>query len=126
MPKHVLIVLSNCFEGTDDTFNTWYTNTHLADVIGVPGFSAAQRYRLSSSQLGEGPLPYQYLAVYEVDADDVNVPRDGLTNAAANGVSMYIDPSIDRDRTVAWFYTPITERVTGEPEKELVAPQAGA
>ena len=112
MAKHVLVVLSNCHEGTDDTFNKWYTETHLHDVISVPGFSAAQRFKLSETQMGEGPLPYQYLAMYEVESDDVNVPKDGLAKAAAGGASMYIDPSIDRDRTVAWFYTPITERVT--------------
>ena len=112
MAKHILVVLSNCREGTDEAFNSWYTNTHLHDVIAVPGFSAAQRYRLSDSQLSAGDLPYQYLAVYEVDAEDVNVPKEGLASAAAGGASMYIDPSIDRDRTVAWFYTPITDRVT--------------
>jgi hypothetical protein len=26
---------------------------------------------------------------------------------------MVIDESLDRDRTVAWFYTPITEKVGG-------------
>ena len=112
MAKHVLVVLSNCHEGTDDAFNSWYTNTHLRDVINVPGFSAAQRFRVSGTQMGDGPMPYQYLAVYEVDAEDVNVPKDGLAQAAAGGASMYIDPSIDRERTVAWFYTPITDRVT--------------
>jgi hypothetical protein len=110
--KHVLVVLSNCYEGTDDAFNSWYTNTHLPDVIKVPGFSAAQRFRLSDAQLSE-ELPYKYLAVYEVDSDDINVPKEGLGVAANNPESMYIDPSLDRDRTVAWFYTPITGMVTG-------------
>ena len=112
MSKHILVVLSNCHEGTDDAFNKWYTNTHLPDVVKVPGFSAAQRYRVSDTQMSEGPLPYQYLAVYEVESDDVNLPKEGLAKAAAEGASMYIDPSLDRDKTVAWFYTPVAGRVS--------------
>ena len=42
-----------------------------------------------------------------------SVRKDGLGAAAENPASMYIDPSLDRDRTVAWFYTPITGVVTG-------------
>lgn len=114
MAKHILVVLSNCSEGTDDAFNNWYTNTHLPDVIRVPGFSAAQRFRISDTQMaGDGDTPYKYLAIYEVDADEVTVPRDGLRETSANPGAMYIDPSLDAGRTVAWFYSPITGRVTG-------------
>jgi hypothetical protein len=109
MAKHVLVVLSNALEGTDDVFNDWYTNTHLPDVIKVKGFSGAQRFKLSSAQLADdGREPYKYLAIYEVDADDVTVPRDALRESANNPEAVYIDPALDRDRTVAWFYTPIT------------------
>jgi hypothetical protein len=59
--------------------------------------------------MGRGELPYKYLAIYEVDADKTQVAADALR--ASTG-SMVIDPSLDMDRTVAWFYTPITERVT--------------
>jgi len=107
--KHILVVLSNAVEGADDVFNDWYTNTHLPDVIRVKGFSGAQRFRLSSTQMDDdGGEPYEYLAVYEVDADDVRVPRDGLRENTDNPQTMYVDPALDRERTVAWFYTPIT------------------
>lgn len=112
MASHMLVVLSNAVEGQDDTFNDWYTNRHLGDVLKVPGFSAAQRFALSGSQLGDGSaIPYKYLAIYEVDAEDAADAAKAL-QANVGGDSMYIDPSIDMTRTVAWFYTPITERVT--------------
>lgn len=108
MAKHVLVVLSNAVEGCDQKFNDWYTNTHIGDVLKVPGFVAAQRYKLSESQLAGGPGPYGYLALYEVETDDLAATGAGLTGAG----DMYIDPALDRSATVAWFYTPITERVT--------------
>lgn len=108
--KHILVVLSNARDGEDAAFNDWYDGTHLGDVLNLPGFKAAQRFALSDAQMGRGELPYKYLAIYEVDADETKDAADSLRTGSG---SMVIDHSLDRDRTVAWFYTPITERVTG-------------
>jgi hypothetical protein len=109
--RHVLIVLSNAFEGKEAVFNDWYTNTHLPDVIQVDGFSGAQRFQLSPAQMEDGGgEPFKYLAIYEVAAADVTVPRDAL-RASTDSEGMYVDPALDRDHTVAWFYTPITGRL---------------
>jgi hypothetical protein len=109
MAKHVLVVLSNAQEGEDEAFNRWYTETHLGDVLKVPGYAAAQRFKLSDAQIADGDAPYRYLALYEVESDDVGAAAQALRGASGQ---MVIDPSLDRSRTVAWFYTPITERVT--------------
>jgi hypothetical protein len=114
MGKHVLVVLSNAQEGTDEAFNRWYTDTHLGDVLSLPGYTAAQRFKLSDAQLAEGELPYRYLALYEVEAEDAQAACDALRSGAA---TMVIDPSLDRDRTVAWFFTPIAERVIASGTK---------
>lgn len=107
MAKNVLVVLSNAVDGQDQAFNDWYTKTHLQDVIGIPGYVAAQRFRRADTQLGNAAdLPYAYLAIYEVETDDLPATAKALTST-----EMYIDPSLDRGSTVAWFYTPVTERV---------------
>jgi hypothetical protein len=108
MAKHILVVLSNAQDGTDEQFNRWYTETHLGDILTLPGYSAAQRFKLSETQMAAGDPPYRYLAIYEVDAEDVASAAEVLR---ANSGRMVIDPALDRSRTVAWFYTPITERV---------------
>jgi hypothetical protein len=41
MAKHVFVVLTNPVEGKEDTYNDWYTNVHLGDVLKVPGIVAA-------------------------------------------------------------------------------------
>ena len=105
MAKQVLVVLSNAVEGTDDEFNRWYTGTHLGEVLKLDGYVAAQRFKLSGGQLGQGDVPYRYFALYEVDTED-----PALTLLA--GIrSMDMSPTLDLGRTVAWFYTPVTERV---------------
>ena len=108
MAKHILLVLTNPVEGRGDEFNEWYSDTHLADVLGVDGFAAAQRFELAKDQLGE-PGPYRYLAIYEVDADDMGKALAALTEATS---SMVLSDAMDMQNMATWAYSPITERVT--------------
>jgi hypothetical protein len=40
--KAVLVVFTNVTSPEhDDAYNAWYDDTHLADVVTVPGFTAA-------------------------------------------------------------------------------------
>jgi len=114
--KHILLVLSNAVEGGDDAFNTWYTGTHLPDVLKVHGFSAAQRFRLSDTQMSNGAAPYKYLAIYEVDEEKLPAVREALASTAGTE-AMYIDPALDRNATVAYFYSPITGMVQAPANK---------
>ena len=111
MAKQVLVVLSNAVEGTDDEFNRWYTGTHLGEVLKLNGYVAAQRFKLSGGQLGPGYVPYRYFALYEVDAED---PADPAQALLAGIRSMDMSATLDLGKTVAWFYTPMTERVAAE------------
>ena len=46
MPKYTFMVLTNPVEGQEDIYNDWYNNRHLADVLKVPVFVSAQRFKL--------------------------------------------------------------------------------
>ena len=114
--KHILLVLSNAVEGGDDAFNTWYTGTHLPDVLKVHGFSAAQRFRISDTQMNDNATPYKYLAIYEVDQEKLPAVKDALASTAGTD-AMYIDPALDINATVAYFYSPITGMVQAPANK---------
>lgn len=114
--KHILLVLSNAVEGQDDAFNTWYTGTHLPDVLKVHGFSAAQRFRLSDTQMNGNAAPHKYLAIYEVDEEQLPAVRDALA-ATAGTEAMSIDPALDMKTTVAYFFSPITAMVQAPANK---------
>jgi hypothetical protein len=55
-------------------YNEWYDTVHLSDVCDVDGFVAARRYAPVD---GEGP----YVAVYEIEADDLEGAVQGLLAA---------------------------------------------
>jgi hypothetical protein len=112
MPRHILLVLSNAADGRDDEFNDWYTNVHLRDVLAVEGFVAAQRFRLADAQLQpDRPAPHRYLAVYEIDADDVTAPLQALLSGVTSG-AIPLSDTLDLESLTTFAFTPITDRVT--------------
>ena len=75
MPRYILTVLSNAVsKEREHDFNEWYDNVHLSDLLNVPGFVSARRFRVTSAQ---PPPPYdpnpahRFLAIYEVVTDDL-------------------------------------------------------
>src|SRR3546814_7682746 len=46
MKEYVYVVRSNPVTGREDEYNRWYSERHLADVMAVPGFVSARRYRI--------------------------------------------------------------------------------
>jgi len=73
MAAYKLIALTNCLEGHETEFNTWYDNTHVREARTVPGVISSARYeiagRLGVSGVAENP-GYEYVAIYDVETDD--------------------------------------------------------
>ena len=114
MPRAVMIVMSSPIEDSrDEEFNNWYTKTHVPDVLKVPGFVAATRYRLSDTQIG-GAAPegtHKYLAIYELDTDDLAAANAALI-AAATGGQMEISETLDMSSSKTLLYEQMTDRMT--------------
>ncbi len=115
MARHILLVLSNAAGGRDDEFNDWYTNVHLREVLAVDGFVAAQRFRLADAQLQpDRPASHRYLAVYEIEAEDVNEPQQALLTGVTSG-AIPLSDTLDLASLTTLAFTPITDRVTANP-----------
>lgn len=110
MAKFTLLVLTNAVQGQEDAFNEWYDNTHVPDVMKIPGIVSAQRFRQSTYQRGPGPHPWHYMALYEGEAptpEDV----DKELRARAGTPAMAISPALSDQRFIC-FFEPIGEAVT--------------
>lgn len=107
MKKCVLVVLSNPVAGREAEFNDWYSNQHLADVLKVPGFLSAQRFKLG--QEGSGAA-WQYLAIYEFEAAD---PAEALAvlTARAGSPDMVISEAMDMQTYSVVPWVAITEKL---------------
>jgi hypothetical protein len=56
----------------EDEFNEWYSSRHVHEILRVPGYLSAHRFRVTRHRVGGAtdsvPEPFQYLALYEVEA----------------------------------------------------------
>lgn len=108
MEKALFVVQTNAVPGRDEEFNDWYDNQHLADLLEVPGFVAAQRFRLEDVPRDPpvAPYRYRYLAIYEIEGDP-DVALAALSRARTGWV---LSEAMEEDRQ-AFVFTPVTERV---------------
>jgi len=75
-------------DASDGEFNAWYEGTHIPQVrAAIPAITAVHRYLTADlADGGAGGQPGQrYLAVYELDTDDVAGAAAALGAAMAQG-----------------------------------------
>ena len=88
MAKAMLLAWSNPVdEASDGEFNAWYDDTHVPQVRAtIPAITAVQRYRQADLPAEAGASSvHRYLAVYEMDTDDVAGAIAALGAAVAAG-----------------------------------------
>lgn len=118
--KH--IVFGRCPEGvSEEEFNTWY-DAHIPEILSIPGFVSAQRYRMDPVVVDEdAPQNFRFLAVYEVEGDFETlltemkranlVTRDSYSTLKDEDVSGPPLPSWwDHVRFLSWNCDPIGDR----------------
>ena len=65
-------------------FEDWYERTHIPQIrAAVPSITAVSRYRLVNPQ--SPGRSGRYLAVYELDTDDISAASAALADSAAAG-----------------------------------------
>jgi hypothetical protein len=84
VPKGIMVVESGPAEGREDEYNDWYTNTHIPEILTkVPGFTSATRYRVAHPD--QPGSKARYLAIYELEADDLSGPPAELRKLSQAG-----------------------------------------
>jgi hypothetical protein len=84
MPKYKLVVFTTPVPGRDQDYNDWYQNIHLRDLLAIDGFKSAQRFRLKQAVVPEPP-PLPYLAIYEIETNDIDGAIKELIARAESG-----------------------------------------
>jgi hypothetical protein len=67
----------------EDEFNRWYREEHLPDICAIPGFVGARRFRVRQQRSGAAVAGY--LAVYELDSDDLEATVAEMSARSADG-----------------------------------------
>jgi hypothetical protein len=83
--KYKMVVFTNAAEGKDKEFNDWYQNTHLKQIVSIKSFARAQRFRFVTSIIPGAPDPARYMAVYDIETDDIGAALAAMGELAASG-----------------------------------------
>lgn len=105
MAGYKFFVLTNPVAGREDEYNDWYSNRHLADIVAIPGFSAAQRFVQRKAMMGD--IPQKYLAIYELDVTDL--PAALAAVETISQTEMEISDGLDIESVAAGLFEPCGE-----------------
>ena len=123
MAKYVFVVMSNpTTPGQEAEYNEWYNKIHIPDVLNVPGFVAAQRFKLADTQFADGKPAHRYLALYEIETDDLKGSFNELRNRIGTA-DMFMSDAIDMKGLAASTFTPAAKRVLA---KDVQRPRRAA
>ncbi len=123
MSKYTFVVMSNPTTPAQEAeYNEWYNKIHIADVLNVPGFVAAQRFKLADAQFADGKPAHRYLALYEIETDDLRGSFAELQKRIGTA-DMFMTEAIDMKGLSAATFTPVAERVLA---KDVQRPRRAA
>jgi hypothetical protein len=98
---------------SDEEFNRWY-DPHLDEILVVPGFVSAQRYRMEAMVKKPGTsVPYGFLSLYELEGDVGKIMAD-LDEEAASG-RMDLPEWFPEISFASWNCYPLGEKVARKP-----------
>ena len=87
--RWIVLVETNPKPGKKDEYNEWYDD-HLFDALKTPDYVAASRYELAEDLPGRG----KYLAIYEMDTDDIERTRRIRKEMKTEEVKQGKDPGL--------------------------------
>lgn len=70
MTRYQLHLHTRPVAGREEEYHRWYDMTHIAEVVGLSGFLTGERFA-PVPLAPDAPVPETYLAVYEIETDDL-------------------------------------------------------
>lgn len=93
MPKYLMLALNGPVGGQEEEFNRWYNEDHVPELLTIPGFVAARRYKILNGKIPES-ANWSYVAAYEIETDDL----PGTLAGMGQKLSPY-SPALDRSQS---------------------------
>ena len=103
MTEYKFVVASNPVAGKEDEYNKWYDERHLPDLLKMDGIVGASRYELADIQAPGCPPVPQYLAIYDIETDDLQAVFDVMQARASSG-EMLVSDALDLTTTYGIAY----------------------
>jgi hypothetical protein len=104
-----LLVFSDPVAGREEDYHSWYSETHLPELLSLPGFVGARRLARADGGVAGFPCcPQGNVAMYELDGDGQHAIA-AMMAAAASG-ELHMSDALDMSSLALWLF-----RARGEP-----------
>jgi len=91
--RYLHLVFANPIPGEEAEFNDFYSNVHMGDLVQLPGWTGAQRFRIVTTvqpPLSTAGYGHGYLIVWELESTEANGALSMMSAAIAGGKSRRI------------------------------------
>src|SRR5689334_3869107 len=96
MANGLLVVESRPADDDTTAYHRWYDETHIPEILKLPGFTAARRLRVAGGDT--------FLTIYEIEGD-VDAARAALAEAQTSGAMSPPDGvQLNPPPTVRWLH----------------------
>jgi hypothetical protein len=96
-----MVVQSKAVDGKDAEYNEWYDSQHFGDICAIPGVTGGRRLEQVMTVAGEPGL--KYLAIYDIETDDIGALMAEMGRRGAEGL-MPISDALDAPASQLWIY----------------------
>ena len=110
MAKHLFMILTEMPAPEDaEAFEAWYVDRHMPDVLAIPGFTAAQRFRLAVDPAAPDATP-GFITIYEMETEDRAAVMAEVRRRAGTDL-MPIFPGVREGAPKTMFAEAVTQRM---------------
>jgi hypothetical protein len=108
---NVFVALTNPTAGREGDFRRWY-EAHVPEVLeNYPGLTIGQLFRATADQRSGTAPTWEYLALYDLEADDV---ADYVANEPTGLETMTPSDGVYQPGPAQWIFTAIGPRLTAD------------
>jgi hypothetical protein len=109
MSTHFMFAFAKAVDGCKDELNEWFEKQHVPDLLQIPGFVSARRVAVRPLGAREGIPVWDFMAIYEIEAEDVSlVIREAGVRMASGVIKM--SEALDRSSSLSLLGSPISFR----------------
>jgi hypothetical protein len=92
MGKHILMAFNGAKPGEEEEFDRWYDAVHIPEILAVPAFVSARRFRIVDSKV-KGSDAWTNVSLYEIETDDLPAAL-GALHAAISPTSPAVNNAV--------------------------------
>jgi hypothetical protein len=97
---------------SDEEFNTWAIE-HFDEILRIPGWISARRFRIESDVLPDTPIPFPFMSMYELEGDPAAAVEAMVEESKKGWMDFpaWWEQALQEQCFASWTCVPLSDRV---------------